>query len=77
MPLVSIASYLKRAQQEHFAVPLFDVEDSNCVDGVLCAAEECHAPVIIAMYARIVDLPNAPWLPTCVHALRNVKCRYR
>jgi fructose-bisphosphate aldolase, class II len=58
MPLVSIAAYLKRAQLEHFAVPLFDVEDSNCVEGVLLAAEEKKAPVIIAMYARLFDLPN-------------------
>jgi fructose-bisphosphate aldolase, class II len=58
MPLVSIAAYLKRAQQERFAVPLFDVEDSNCVDGVVLAAEERNAPVIIAMYARQFDQPN-------------------
>ena len=59
MPLVSVANHLKRAQQEHYAVPHFDVEDSNCVDGVLLAAEEKRAPVLIAMYPRIMALPNA------------------
>ena len=68
MPLVSIAPYLKRAQREHYAVPLFDVEDSNCVDGVLLAAEEKKAPVIIAMYPRLVDLPNARALAAYVRA---------
>ena len=73
MPLVSIAAHLKRAQEEQYAVPLFDIEDSNCVDGVLLAAEEKHAPVIIAMYPRVVDLPNSRALAAYVR-IRAQEC---
>ena len=59
MPLVSIGQALRRAQAEHFAVPLFDAFDSTSVDGILTAAEEKHAPVIVALYTGILDQPGA------------------
>jgi fructose-bisphosphate aldolase class II len=58
MPLVSIKNELKRGQNEHFAVPLFDAEDSLSADGFLAAAEARHAPVIIALYTGIMDRPG-------------------
>lgn len=59
MPLVSISQALKRAQAEHFAVPLFDVFDSTSTDGIFAAMEEKHAPVIVALYTGLLDQPNA------------------
>ncbi len=59
MPLVSICQALKRAQTEHFAVPLFDVFDSISIDGIFAALEEKHAPVIVALYTGIFDQPIA------------------
>jgi fructose-bisphosphate aldolase class II len=59
MPLISISQALKRAQAEHFAIPLFDVFDSTSIDGVFAAMEEKHAPVIVALYTGILDQPNA------------------
>jgi len=50
---------LKRAQAEHFAVPLFDVFDSTSIDGIFSATEEKHAPVIVALYTGVLDHPNA------------------
>ncbi len=59
MPLVPICQALKRAQDEHYAIPLFDVFDSIGIDGIFAAMEEEHAPVIVAMYTGIFDQPNA------------------
>ena len=59
MPLVSIGHALRRAQAEHYAIPLFDVFDSTSVDGVFTAMEEKKAPVIFALYSGIFDRPVA------------------
>jgi len=59
MPLVSIADELKRAQRERHAVPLFDACDTQSAEGMLSAAEDKRAPVMIGMYAGVMDQPNA------------------
>jgi ketose-bisphosphate aldolase len=59
MPLKSIGTALKRAQAEHFAIPLFDAFDSTSIEGIFTAAEEKHAPVIVALYTGVLDHPNA------------------
>lgn len=59
MPLASIGPVLKRAQAEHFAVPLFDAFDSASIDGIFTATEEKRAPVIVAIYTGLLDQPNA------------------
>ena len=42
MPIVSIQSELIRGKKEGFAVPLFDVFDSQSIDGIIAAmAEAC------------------------------------
>ena len=59
MPLVSIGPALKRAQAEHYAIPLFDVFDSTSIDGSFAAMEEKQAPAIVALYTGVLDHPNA------------------
>jgi fructose-bisphosphate aldolase class II len=59
MALISIGTALKRAQAEHFAIPLFDAFDSTSIDGIFAAAEEKHAPVIVAFYTGMFDHLNA------------------
>lgn len=59
MPLVSIYQALNRAQTEHYAIPLFDVFDSNSIDGIFAAMESKQAPVIVALYTGVLDQPNA------------------
>jgi fructose-bisphosphate aldolase class II len=59
MPLVSIGQELRRAQQGHYAVPLFDVFDMQSAEGVFKAIKEKHAPVIVAMHSRTMGEPNA------------------
>ena len=59
MPLVHIAQELARAQQEHYAIPLFDTFDMHSTDGMFLAIEEKRAPVIVAIYESAMDRPNA------------------
>jgi len=58
MPLVSILPQLKRAQQYHYALPLFDTADMYSTDGMFAALEEKEAPAMIAIYAGALDRPN-------------------
>ena len=59
MPLVSILPHLKRAQQHHYALPLFDTVDMYSTDGMFAVLEEKKAPAMIAVYAGALDRPNA------------------
>jgi len=58
MPLVSIGDQLKRAQQEHYAIPLFDTLDTHSTDGMFQAFEEKRAPGIVALYPAVFNRPN-------------------
>lgn len=66
MPLTSILSSLQLAQHEHYAIPLFDVLDSQSVDGVLLALETHQAPGIIGIYGPTFDQPTGAALATYV-----------
>jgi fructose-bisphosphate aldolase, class II len=57
MPLVSITETVKRASSERFAVPLFDAFEMSAVEGIIAAAEQKKAPVIIAIYDALLMLP--------------------
>ncbi len=58
MPLVSILPALKRAQQSHYALPLFDTVDSYSIDGMFTVLEEKKAPAMVAVYAGVLERPN-------------------
>ena len=47
MPLVTTNEMLKKAQEGHYAVGAFNVENMEMVMAVIKAAEEMHAPVIM------------------------------
>lgn len=66
LPLASIMPLLRRARLESWAVPLFDTVDSLCTEGMLAAAEEARAPVIIAIYSGLLDRPEGPALAAYV-----------
>ena len=57
MPLVSIVETLKKATSAHFAVPLFDAFEMSAVEGIIAAAEERRAPVIIGIYDALLLMP--------------------
>lgn len=45
--LVSSFEMIKKAQKEGYAVPAFNAENMEMIQGILEAAEECKSPVII------------------------------
>ena len=51
--LVSLKTLLDMAEEKGFCVPAFNVYNTETVMGVIKAAEEKHAPVILQMYARL------------------------
>lgn len=59
MPLISIQKELERAQRGGYAVPLFDAFDSHSIDGMFQAIDKKRAPAIVALYAHLVEQPNA------------------
>ena len=70
--LVRLRDLLKKAQQEHYAVGLFNTTDTDLLSGVLAAAEKLRAPVIIG--TAEVLLPYGP-LPLIAPALREAARR--
>ena len=59
MPLVSIVEELQRATEEQYALPLWDTFDMFSTEGMFIAAEEKRAPFMLALYAGMLDRPNA------------------
>ena len=59
MPLVSIAQELARAQAGRYALPLFDTFDMRSTEGMFHVLEEKRAPAMVAIYASMMDRPNA------------------
>ena len=53
--LVSLKEIIAMAEKGNFAVPAFNVYNLETVMGVLEAAEELRAPVIIQLYPRLVN----------------------
>lgn len=49
MPLVHMADMLQHAYENHYAIGAFDVVSLDFISGVMAAAEEKHAPVIISL----------------------------
>ena len=47
MGLITTKELLKDAQDKHYAVPAFNVENMECIQGVAQAAKEMNVPVII------------------------------
>lgn len=59
MPLVTIVEELQRATEGHYALPLWDTFDMFSTEGMFIAAEEKRAPFMLALYAGMLDRPNA------------------
>ncbi len=49
MPLIHMADMLHHAYENHYAIGAFDVVSLDFISGVMAAAEEKHAPVIISL----------------------------
>ena len=78
--LVNLQTILKHADENGYAVPAFNVYNMETVMGVIQAAEELRAPVIIQFYSRLATTGFADYLapvilkaaematvPVCMH----------
>jgi fructose-bisphosphate aldolase, class II len=68
MPLMSIGTELKRAQQGKYALPLLEPFDNLSADGMFEAVAECRAPAIIGLYNALIEQPNGRALAAYVRA---------
>ena len=66
--LVNLSEILEIAEKGSFAVPAFNVYNMETVIGVIEAAEELHAPVIIQSYSRLFTSKEAYYLAPIVLA---------
>lgn len=67
--LVKLTEILKIAEEKRFALPAFNVYNMETVMGILQAAEESHAPVIVQTYSRLFESGVADYLAPCVLAV--------
>jgi len=58
MPLVSILSELKKAQQGRYGLPCFDTMEMLGTQGIFQALEEKRAPAMVGVWTGIFDRPN-------------------
>ena len=74
--LVNMNEILKDAQANHYAVGLFNVFDTDILEGILTAAEELRSPVIIGpvIYGELkmiapsmVEMAKRATVPVAVH----------
>ena len=72
--LVNLSEILEIAEKGSFAVPAFNVYNMETVIGVIEAAEELHAPVIIQSYSRLFTSKEAYYLaPIVLAAAKKAK----
>ena len=65
---------LDLAEKGNFAVPAFNVYNLEMLMGVMRAAEETKAPVIIQMYSRLFDTETGKRLaPSIIDAMNELK----
>lgn len=70
--LVGLDEILALAEEKNFAVPAFNIYNMETVMGVIQAAEEKHAPVILQVYSRLFKEGGARFLaPIVLEAARS------
>ena len=53
--LVNFKQILDMAEEGNFAIPAFNVYNTETVMGVVKAAEELRSPIIIQIYPRLLN----------------------
>lgn len=72
--LVSLQTIIDLAEKGDFCVPAFNVYNTETVMGVIDAAEEKHAPVIIQVYPRLINEEVGFYIcPSAVAAAQRAK----
>ncbi len=66
--LVNLKEVIDLAEKGNFAIPAFNVYNTETVMGVISAAEELRAPVIIQVYPRLLNEEVGYYLCPCIIA---------
>lgn len=66
--LVSLKEIIDIAEKGNFAIPAFNVYNTETVMGVIKAAEELRAPVILQVYPRLLNEEVGYYLAPCIVA---------
>lgn len=74
MEFASVKELLCKAQKNGYAVPAFNVENMETVQGVIQAAEELNCPVILQTTPSSVNYAGLDFFTACVrNAIRNTR----
>lgn len=72
--LVNLNDVLKKAQNEHYAVGLFNTTDSDMLEGVIAAAEELNSPIIIGTAEILLPFGELKLIaPSMIAAAKRAK----
>ena len=72
--LIGLTEILSEAEKGGYAVPAFNVYNMETVMGVIAAAEEAGAPVILQNYSRLVTNEEGYYLaPAVLAAARKAR----
>lgn len=66
--LVNLKEVIDLAEKGNFAIPAFNVYNTETVMGIISAAEELRAPVIIQVYPRLLNEEVGYYLCPCIIA---------
>ncbi|MGI5998243.1 MAG: class II fructose-bisphosphate aldolase [Lutispora sp.] len=69
--LVNLKDILEIAEKGNFAIPAFNTYNMETVMGVIDAAEELNAPVILQSYSRMFNSDNGYYLSKIIIAAAN------
>ncbi|KLU73043.1 MAG: hypothetical protein RHS_1129 [Robinsoniella sp. RHS] len=74
MEFASVKELLCKAQENGYAVPAFNVENMETVQGVIQAAEELNCPVILQTTPSSVNYAGLDFFAACArNAIRNTR----
>ena len=69
--LVNLKEIIGMAEKGNFAIPAFNVYNTETIMGVIDAAEELRAPVILQVYPRLVNEEVGFYIAPAVIAAAN------
>ena len=74
--LTNLKTVLDIAEKRACAIPAFNIYNMETALGVLFAAEESHSCVILQMYSRLFDNPEAEFImPSVIEAAHRAKVK--
>ena len=68
MPLVTTKEMFKKSMEEHFAIGAFNVNNMEFIQGIVDAAAENRAPVILQASSSAIKYARVPYLMKMVEA---------